>query len=244
MINLLSITWSYDSVYDYKNSFLYRSFIKHNLEYNFINIHFNRNLYLSLEEEFKYKFGYQYEYILYKIFLLKSKLKEINSKYIVYADTNDIACLGSISDLKKSCNPDNIIFSSEIHKYPSETSWNTYSEENKNEKNFLNSGLFIGSVETLERLIDQCINNILSLEYKDFGGDQGVYTYYYIHVNKNIILDKNSKFFLNTYLKSPNSFEYSNNRIINKTNKSIPLFIHDNGWNYGSPKFIESFNLI
>jgi hypothetical protein len=248
MIKVLSITWSYESDYDYTNTFLYRSFVRHNDKNNFINIHFNRNLYLDLEKQFKDRFGYQYEYILYKIFLLKLKLKEINSKYIIYADTTDVACLGSIEDLytKESKFLNNIIFSSEIHQYPSETLWNTYPEENKKAQTFLNSGLFVTSVSHIETLIAKCIDQILPLEYKNFGGDQGIYTYSYIHqnLNKNIVLDQNSEFFLSTYLRSVNCFDYNNNRIIDKNNNNTPLFIHDNGWNYGSPKFIEKFNLI
>jgi len=248
MIKLLSVTWSYSNDYDYTNTFLYKSFIKYNNKNNFINIHFNRNLYFNLEKQFENKFGYQYEYILYKIFLLKLKLQQINSKYIIFSDTNDVACLGSIKDLEmqESKFLHDIIFSSEIHQYPSEAIWNVYPEENKKTKTFLNSGLFIGSVSNIEAFITKCIDQVLPLEYKNFGGDQGVYTYAYIHqnLNNNIVLDQNSEFFLSTYLKSTNCFYYQNNRIINKNNDYSPLFIHDNGWNYGSPKFIEKFNLI
>lgn len=245
-IKLLSTTWSYEELFDYKNSFLYKTFIKHNSSNNFINIHFNRNLYLELEKEFQNKFGYQYEYILYKIFLLKSKLSEINSQYIIFSDINDVACLGSIDDLEEAKFSDSIIFSSEIHQYPPETQWNTYPEENKKAQIFLNSGLFVGSISNIDRLMAECIDRVLSLEHKNFGGDQGIYTYAYIHQNsnKNIVLDQNSEFFLSTYLRSTNCFDYQNNRIINKNNNYSPLFIHDNGWHYGSPRFIEKFNLV
>jgi hypothetical protein len=39
-MKLVSITWSTDQNFNYKNTILYKSFIKHNDENDFINIHF------------------------------------------------------------------------------------------------------------------------------------------------------------------------------------------------------------
>jgi len=248
-MKLLTVTWSYTEEYDYVDSFLYKSFIKHNSKDNFINIHFNRNLYLKLEEDFKQRFGYQYEYILYKIFLLEPELKNLKNisvdNVVIYADTNDVACLGNISELNTTFDSNSIVFSSERHKYPSQhTPWNKYPEHNEINSIFLNSGLFIGSTSRIHELLQKCIDKVLCLEYKDFGGDQGVYTYAYINNIDNIILDHDSRVFLSTYLRAVNDFECKDNRLINKSNNLSPLFIHDNGWNHGSPKFIEKFKLI
>lgn len=244
MIKLLSITWSYDAIYNYKNTFLYRSFIKHNLDHDFVNIHFNRNNYLEIENKQQLSFDYQYEYILYKIILLKEKIKDIKSDYIIYADSNDVVCLSNIEEILHSLREDTILFSCEYHQYPSPNSiWNEYPLNNKNNNLFLNSGLYVGTKKNIMRMIDEAMD-VLSLEYKNFGGDQGVYTYMYINKNLNIKLDINNSIFLSTYLRSNHDFAYQNNRLIDKNNNTFPLFIHDNGWNYGSPKFIEKFHLI
>ena len=243
-MKLISVTWSYNDEPMYKNSFLYKSFIKYNSNNNFLNIHFNRNNYLAIEKEFKDKFEFQYEYILYKLFLLQNIIPKIEDNNIIYADSSDVACLGDISELDCYISNDQILFSSEFNQYPSSgKSWNSYPSNNTLGNFFLNSGLYIGLRDNISKLIEECITKILPLEYKDFGGDQGIYTYNYIHFN-NIILDINNNIFLNTYLRSSDAFKYLNNRIICKKNQTMPLFIHDNGWNYGSPKFIEKFNLI
>jgi hypothetical protein len=243
-MKVLSVTWSYDDDLIYKDSRLYKSFIKYNSANDFLNIHFNRNNYIDIEEKFKNKFGFQYEYILYKIFLLKEKLNITNDNFIIYADTNDVACISNISKLNNFLPDNHVLFSSESNQYPSSGKlWNSYSIKNMSEDTFLNSGLFMGSKKNIERLLNKCLEDILPLEYKDFGGDQGVYTYNYINYD-DIILDTTNNIFLSTYLKSPDSYNFENSRIVCKKNNTKPIFIHDNGWNYGSPRFIEKFNLI
>jgi len=243
-MKVLSITWSYNDDLIYKDSLLYKSFIKYNSANDFLNIHFNRNNYIDVEEKFKNKFGFQYEYILYKIFLLKEKLNIINDNFIIYADTNDVVCISNILKLNNFLPDNHVLFSSESNQYPSAGKlWNSYSIKNISKDTFLNSGLFMGSKKNIERLLNKCLEDILPLEYKDFGGDQGVYTYNYINYD-DIILDTTNNIFLSTYLKSSDSYNFENNRIVCKKNNTKPIFIHDNGWNYGSPRFIEKFNLI
>jgi hypothetical protein len=60
-MKLISITWSYEQEFNYKDTILYKSFIKNNIDDNFINIHFNRNDYLELESIFEKDYGYQFE---------------------------------------------------------------------------------------------------------------------------------------------------------------------------------------
>jgi hypothetical protein len=247
-MKLISVTWSYDDVFDYSNTILYKSFLKYNDPNAFINIHYNRSHYKFLEDEFNNKFGYQYEFLLYRIFLLKDSIDNLKDR-IIFADNNDVVCLGEIDGINDICN-DKIFFSSEQHRYPNEqniSNWNpsySYSTDDNNNKNYLNAGLSVGNSELYVDLFDDCIDNIFTKEYKNFGGDQGIYTYYYINKNKLIVLDYNTKYFLSTYSRNPDSFIYNNGRIINRQFNSMPLFIHDNGWNYGSPKFIERFNLL
>ena len=52
-MKLVSVTWSYEDESNVKDSILYKSFIKHNDESDFINIHFNRLNYDELEKKFK-----------------------------------------------------------------------------------------------------------------------------------------------------------------------------------------------
>ena len=78
-MKLLSITWNYTDESNYKDSLLYKSFIKNNDDKDFINIHFNRNEYSELEKDFENNYGYQFEFILYKIFLLKSTIPRFSS---------------------------------------------------------------------------------------------------------------------------------------------------------------------
>lgn len=242
-MKLLTVTWSYEDEFDYSSSLIYRSFVKHNDKNDFVNIHFNRKLYADLENEFKSKYEYQHEYILYKIFILAEKINKIEGDHFVYCDTNDVVCLGNINELQFDCLKGKVMFSSELHKYPPQSKWNNYPEENESKKLFLNSGLFFGSKYDILELLLYCIKKILPLEYKDFGGDQGIYTYEFINNNDSKIILDDCRFFLNTYLRSADHFELKFNRLFFKDSEKSPLFVHDNGWNYGSPRFIEKFNM-
>lgn len=244
MIKLISITWSYEDLSFYRNSFLYNSFIRYNNPKKFINIHFNRNNYLELEKQKQTLFDYQYEYIIYKIILLKEKIKNIEADYLIYADDTDVVCLSEIDEILNFLSDDSVIFSAESHQYPRlNAEWNTYPVYNQKNNLYLNSGLYAGTKKNIIKMIDQTFN-VLNLHYKNFGGDQGVYTHLYLNDQSNIKLDVNNSVFLSTYLKSTYNFIYQNNRLIDNIHNTTPLFVHDNGWNYGSPRFIESFNLV
>lgn len=250
MINLISVTWSFDDTFNFEDTRLYRSFIKNNPKENFYNIHFNRNNYLELENNFKERFNNQYEFLLYRIFLLKDEISKLNYDTIIFSDTNDVVCLDNLNRVNFN-NYNKIIFSSEKHRYPNEssiTNWEpTYKYNYENEKNnfFLNAGLSLGKKETFISLFNECIENVFPKGYKNFGGDQGVFTYYYINNENNIIiLDTENEYFLSTYSCSQSNFLYKDGKIKNIKSNRCPIFVHDNGWNYGSPKFIEHFNLI
>jgi len=250
MVKLLLVTWSYDDHYNLKDTFLYKSFIVDNSENLIHHIHFNRNNYQELEREFSVKFGYQYEFILYKIYLLKQRISEVVSDFVIYADTTDVVCLGNIDTINLN-NITKVMFSSECHRYPNEgtiNNWtpvNQYPDEDIKLRNFLNSGLYIGKKEKVIELLSHCIENILPIEYKNFSSDQGVYTYCHLNFYKKYIeLDSKFDLFLSTYLRSENEFYLSGRNLIHRFNQTSPMFIHDNGWNYGSPKFIEKFNLV
>lgn len=251
-VKLVTVTWSNEDEPNIEESFLIKSFIKNNGRDKLINIHFNRNNYKELENEFQNKFGYQYEFLLYRIFLLKEKLINIDDDLLIFSDTGDVVCLGDIQSLNNQL-IENIIFSSEIHRYPNEgniLNWEPnykYPEKNRIDVNFLNAGVSFGHRIDFINLLSECIESVFPKKYTNFGGDQGVFTYYYINNNlsSNLIkLDDKYEFFLSTYLKSYDDFHYENGKLVSYKYKTTPLFIHDNGWNYGSPKFINHFNLI
>lgn len=248
MNKLLIVTWSYSDVSNLETTRIYKSFIKKNNSDNIINIHFNRKNYIEIEEYFKNKFGYQYEYILYRIFLLKEELKKLPFENIIFSDSDDVVCLDNIENIKIS--DKKIIFSSEKHQYPNKESildWapcNTYQYDNIIKQNYLNAGLSMGKTKTFLLLYENCIDIATKKSYKNFGGDQGIFTYHYINELKpKIFLDYERQYFLNTYSDSYGNYFLSDGKIVCVNNLNKPYFIHDNGWNYGSPKFIEHFKL-
>ena len=245
-MKLVSVTWSYSDNSDYENSILYKSFLKKNHPKNFINIHFNRSNYRELEIEFEQKYGYQYEFLLYRIFLLKEQIENLESDVMIFSDTGDVVCLDNIENIQFD---GGIIFSAERHQYPNDiSSWspnNSYCIEDKNHSNFLNAGLQIADKKSYLTLLDETIKNVFPLEYKSFGGDQGVYTYYYINdFDPKIILDNQRKIFVSTYLTSVDWYKMGGDRVTYKPTSTQPIFIHDNGWNYGSPKITQHLNLL
>jgi hypothetical protein len=235
MNKIISVTWSYEDDFNLKDTFLYRSFIKHNTPEQFIHIHYNRNNYKQLEAEFKEKYSFQYEFLLYKIYLTKDKLKNIDADCLIFCDANDTVCLGNINIIQP---PSNVIFSTEINQYPSSMGdWGglEYSEEERIKKQFLNAGLFVASKENYIALLESVTNNIMTKNLKSFGGDQGVFIFHYLSKHSpEIIIDKESKLFFCSFSRDYNNY----------INYSFPLLVHDNGWDWGSPRFIEKFKLV
>jgi len=234
-MKLISITWSNNDLSSYQDSFLYRSFIKYNDKELFLNFHFNTNNDYDILKQYYDRFRYQYEYIYYKIVVLNNILKSLTYDIYIVADTTDVICLGSLNEIAIPNN--SVLFSSELHQYPNLNEWNRYQTP---DAKFLNSGIFASNRDTLMFLLNYCIKSILPLNYHNFGGDQGVYTYAYLNSN---LITLDDQYFLSTYCRKTSDYFLLDNRVIDRDNNK-PLFIHDNGWNYGSPKFIEHFNLI
>ena len=232
---ILTVTWSYEDNFKIEDTFLYKSFIKNNNPNDLIHFHYNRNNFKELELNFQADYQTQYEFLLYKIFLTKDKIKNINADNIIFCDANDTVCLGDISKITQ---PEKIIFSTEINQYPSSMGdWGglDYCDYDKKERLFLNAGLFIATKNNYIQLLESVISNILSKKLKSFGGDQGVFIFHYLSKSiPEIVLDKESKLFFCSFSRNYNEF----------TQYKFPMFVHDNGWNWGSPRFIERFNLI
>ena len=245
-MKLISVTWSYGNESHIEETILYRSFIKHNNEKDFINIHYNRTNYEELEKEFHSKFGYQYEFLLYRIFLLSDRLKSIDDDVFIFSDTTDVVCVGNINDIDYT---GGIIFSAERHQYPNDiSSWkpiNKYPQENLDKSNFLNAGLQMSEKNLYSDFLESVIEHVFPIEYKTFGGDQGVFIYYFINeFSPKITLDTSRNIFVSTYLTSAESYKTNDGKVQYIPTNSFPFFIHDNGWNYGSPRIIERYSLI
>jgi hypothetical protein len=57
-----------------------------------------------------------------------------------------------------------------------------------------------------------------------------------------IKLDISNVFALNTFSRSVNEFYLNkDNKIVSLETGVVPCFVHDNGWNHGSPKFHNHF---
>jgi hypothetical protein len=106
-------------------------------------------------------------------------------------------------------------------------------------------GTDISNKRLFIELLNSVIEKVLPLDYKSFYGDQGVFTYYFInHFSPKITLDVDRKVFVSTYLTSPDCYRVENRKLLYNPTNSKPIFVHDNGWNYGSPKIIERYRLI
>lgn len=234
MVKLITVTWSFEDSYNLENTFLYKSFIKKNNLKNLVHIHYNRNNYIELERDFQNKYSTQSEYILYKLYLTLDKIKDIEADHLIFCDANDVVCLGDINSIVFN---NGVLFSSEANQYPSslgDFGGLDYSLEEQTKKEYLNSGLFIADKISYIELLENVINKILPTNIKSFCGDQGVFTYHYLsNQNPKIELDKSFNLFISTFSRDHNDF----------INFNFPMFIHDNGWDWGSPRFIEKFNL-
>lgn len=236
MVKLITVTWSFENEFNIQDTFLYKSFIKHNDLKQLHHIHFNRNNYKELELEFSNRFGTQSEFILYKIFLLKDVIQTIDANHIVFCDANDVVCLGDINKIPRI--DDYILMSAEANQWPSsrgEFGGLDYSLDERINSQFLNSGLLLANKMIYVELLNSMTDNILPLNIKSFGGDQGVFTYHYLsNYRPHIVLDKNNTLFLSTFSRQVRDFE----------NYQFPMFVHDNGWEWGSPRFIDKFDLL
>jgi len=263
--SLIVATWSSQDTVDISQSILMRSFKRYNSLDQVIHIHFNRNNYSSLEHEFAKKYGYQFEFILYRIFLFRDALKKIllekRLKRVVFCDTSDVVCQGSIEDIPDSFDLDSyILFGAEKNQWPgleAKKKWvgyRDYSPFDLSNRYFVNAGVSFSKLSMFVDFLDQCVYNVLpnfphSLNTMAYGGDQGVYTYYYnnlncIGTNPKIKLDYGNILALNTFSTNLEDYYFYNQKVYSVHTGIAPVFVHDNGCKYhGSPKLTQEFNL-
>jgi FkbM family methyltransferase len=250
-IKLLTVTWSHSNEFDITKTSLYKSFKRFNPDKELIHHHFNRGHYSQLERQYQNTFGAESEYLLYKITLLLDKVKEIDSEYIIFCDANDVTCFTSVDDLPNHFDlENNVIIGHEKNMWPTperKKTWpdyNDYDEKHVTDRTFLNSGMILAKTKKYVELLESLINNVLSTGISTFSNDQGAFTYYY---NKKfqptIKLDIDSLFTVNTFSRNVNEYRFENNRLVSNSTEIKPYFLHDNGWNHGSPRYHNYFEL-
>jgi FkbM family methyltransferase len=251
-IKLVTVTWNNLDNFDIEKTSLYQSFKKFNPTIPIEHFHFNRGHYHKKEQEFSVKYGVESEYLLYKIELLLEKLKTINSDYVIFSDASDVTCMRSVDYLLEMFDLNNyIIAGCEKNMWPPQDRKNTwenyidYDEYHKTSRIFLNSGLILSRTDNFIKMLSVMLQNIFTTGIKSFSNDQGVYTYYYtMNFTPTIKLDISNIFALNTFSRSVDEF-YKNeqHKLVSRNTGIIPCFVHDNGWNHGSPKYHNHFEL-
>lgn len=250
-IKVITVTWSHNENYEIEKTTLYRSFKKFNPHKDIIHHHFNRGHYWREESEFAQRFGRESEYLLYKIHLWRDIVRDIDADYIIFCDANDVVCLAPVDELISQFDLDNhIIAGHEKNLWPTpeaKQTWpdyNDYGIYDTEERKFLNSGMILAKKDMYVNMLDSMVDNVMSKGINTFNNDQGVYTYYYnTGVLPKIKLDYSNKFVVNTFSRSHDEYYLENGRLISKKNGTSPIFVHDNGWNHGSPKFLNHFEL-
>ena len=120
-----------------------------------------------------------------------------------------------------------------------------YNEYHKSNRIFLNSGMILAKTDKFIKMLQSMIDNVFSTNINTFHNDQGVYTYYYnMNIEPKIKLDVSNIFALNTFSRTTSEFYLNENKkLVSNETGVIPTFLHDNGWNHGSPKYFMHFDL-
>ena len=162
-----------------------------------------------------------------KIILLQEYIKTLNSsdnKIIVFTDSYDVICNNNINKLVERYRSDfknNIIFASEYSCWPDKCLEHLY-PETKCKNRYLNSGLFIGYLNDIRKLVEK--------EIKAHEDDQLYYTREFLKNKDNIKLDYENKLFLCLNCDDKEyRIDKSRSLLIINSNNNIPSFIHGNG---------------
>jgi FkbM family methyltransferase len=251
-ITLLTATWNNEDQFEIEKTSLYRSFKKFNPHKEVIHRHFNRGKFHELEGQFRTRFGEESEYILYKIFLMIEEAKNVKSEYVLFCDANDVTCMASVDHLETFFDLDNfVICGQEKNTWPTQekkASWpdyRDYSQKEVQNETYINSGMILAKTSKYINMLQSMVDNVLSKEIKTFANDQGVFTYYYNNkIDPPIKLDCSNAFATSTFKRNKDEFYVDKNRrLVIKETGVKPCFVHDNGWNHGSPRLHNEFEL-
>ena len=251
MIKLVTCTWGHSNSFPIESTMLYQSFVNRNPVENFVHFHYNRGAYYAEEQKYLARMGTQAEYILFKIELLKSSVENLETDYLVFADATDVFCTDNIDHLPKLFDLEKyIVFSAERNDWPKQnmiTHWENYvgyRNDDLANRTFLNSGVQLAKKEKYLELLNSCLGRFCVHNVTGHGGDQGVYTWHYnTQEEPKIILDYAKVFAWSTYDSNIEEFHKSGNKVFCNKYGTAPLFIHDNGTNYGGQKFVARFGL-
>lgn len=251
MYSLITSTWSHSDSYNVENTILYKTFVRYNSPEKFINFHFNRGCFNQLEANYFQRMETQSEYILYKVDLLREKIKSLTSEYVVFCDANDVYCTSNLDHIFNLFDLDKyVVFSSERNDWPKQhmiSHWNNYrnySDWDRSNRMFLNSGVQLAKKSKYLELLDSCMDKFVSTNPKGCGGDQGVFTWHYNMIDEpKILLDYANIFALSTYDSNIDDYYKINNKVYSKKYGTSPIFIHDSGANYGGQNFGIKFQL-
>ena len=142
---------------------------------------------------------------------------------VLFTDAYDVAYFGTqdeIIEIYKSFNHP-IVFGCEKECHPDPHLAGLYPNKNK-EFSYLNSGLFIGTVQALRKCI-------IYYEYTDTDDDQRYWTKQYFENQGLITLDYENKLFLNTSGFDKNYFMCDVDASVAYYKLANPLFVHVNG---------------
>jgi len=245
MITLLTLSWG-NLPQNPTNSPTVRTWNRWNPKLPVVHSHFNRGDYWQQEKTYADKFDLQSEYLLYKVDLIRQTAALIDTEFTIMADFNDVYTTGPVDHLPALFDLDRAaVFSSERNRYPkTPTPAYEYSPFDVSHSWFLNSGVILAKTSVLKQLLDKAVEVYVNSEKRISGGDQGLFTQYYnAGVQPLIQLDYANLVSLSTYDSSYDDYYTKNNRIYSKRFNTSPVFIHDNGSNYGGRKFIEYFKI-
>jgi FkbM family methyltransferase len=104
--------------------------------------------------------------------------------------------------------------------------------------------MILAKTQKYAELLQSLIDNVLSTRIPTFSNDQGAFTYYYnMNIKPTTKLDLDSLFAVNTFSRNVNEYRFENERLVSNSTGIKPYFLHDNGWNHGSPKYHNHFEL-
>jgi len=251
MIKVITATWSHTPSYNIEHTVTHRTYCKYNDPANFVNFHFGRGIYQQEETDYGTRLGKQAEFILYKIDLLREKVAQLDTDYIIFCDANDVTCTGKVDNLPEMFDLDNrIVFSAERNDWPKQhmiahwPEYRGYSPWDRVNMMYLNSGVQLAKKEKYLELLDSCMEKFVSKNIQGHGGDQGVFVWHYNMCDTpKITLDYANVFALSTYDSCAEDYYCQNNKIYSKKFGTSPVFIHDNGTNYGGQRFAQRFGI-
>lgn len=193
--------------------------------------------------------GYEWQGFVTKFHILKDYISNIKEKYVCFTDARDVIYLGNneqIWNTYKKHYLDKLVLNAEINCFPDISFVNEWPCSKEYHFRYLNSGCFIGPVDLISKVIDECLSfhdkHKTTNQRRTFpfskhlliNDDQ--YIFYNIFVNginnDKITLDNNCHIFQTLHLTNKGEeIDYKETYIHNNVTKTNPLIIHGNSHN-------------